>query len=262
MVQIYFSQALIVNFSKKIDKETFSSEEREKIVPNWYDPRMSLENCKKAAAEKALSFIKDGMIVGIGTGSTAYYFIEKLIQACKAGLKIQAVASSEWSMDIARKGEIPLLDINSVKSLDIYIDGADEIDPEKRMIKGGGGALVREKIAANMSKEKIIIIDESKLVPQLGRRSLPVEIIPFGSAATIHQIERLGYMGFLRLKNNAPYITDNHNLIYDVHLPENSQPERVHQQITSIPGVVDTGFFFNLADRVIIGFLDGSVVVH
>lgn len=223
---------------------------------------MSLENCKKAAAEKAISFIKNGMIVGIGTGSTTYYFIEKLIKECKAGLNIQAVASSERSMDIARKGEIPLLDINTVKSLDIYVDGADEIDPEKRMIKGGGGALVREKIAANMSKERIIIIDESKLVSKLGQRSLPVEIIPFGSRATILQLELLGYKGILRLKNNAPYITDNHNLIYDVHLSENCQPEMVHQQITAIPGVVDTGFFFNLADRVIIGFLDGKVVVQ
>jgi ribose 5-phosphate isomerase A len=223
---------------------------------------MSLENCKKAAAEKAISFIKDGMIVGIGTGSTTFYFIEKLIKQCKAGLNIKAVASSEKTMDIARKGEIPLLDINTVKSLDIYVDGADEIDPEKRMIKGGGGALVREKISANMSKERIFIVDESKLVPKLGQRPLPVEIIAFGSAATIHQLERLGYKGTLRIKNNAPYITDNHNFIYDVHLPDNATPEMTHQQITAIPGVVDTGFFFNLAGKVIIGFLDGKVIVQ
>ncbi len=223
---------------------------------------MSLENCKKAAAEKAISFIKDGMIVGIGTGSTTFYFIEKLIKQCKAGLNIKAVASSEKTLDIARKGEIPLLDINTVKSLDIYVDGADEIDPEKRMIKGGGGALLREKISANMSKEKIFIVDESKLVPKLGQRPLPVEIIPFGSTATIHQLERLGYKGILRMKNNAPYITDNHNVIYDVHLPESATPEMTHQQITAIPGVVDTGFFFNLTSKVIIGFLDGKVVVQ
>jgi ribose 5-phosphate isomerase A len=223
---------------------------------------MSLENCKKAVAEKAITFIKDGMIVGIGTGSTTYYFIEKLIKECKAGLKIQAVASSEQTMDIARKGEIPLLDTNSVTSLDIYVDGADEIDPEKRMIKGGGGALVREKIAATMSKERIIIVDESKLVSKLGRRLLPIEIIPFGSAATIHQLQLLGYKGTLRLRNNSPYITDNHNLIYDIHLSDNVQPEMTHQQITSIPGVVDTGLFFNLAGRVVIGFLDGKVVVQ
>jgi len=223
---------------------------------------MSLENCKKAAAEKAISFIKDGMIVGIGTGSTTFYFTQKLIKQCKAGLTIKAVASSEKTMEIARKGEIPLLDMNTVKSLDIYVDGADEIDPEKRMIKGGGGALVREKISAHMSKERIFIVDESKLVSKLGGRPLPVEIIPFGSAATIHQLERLGYKGTLRMKNNAPYITDNHNLIYDVQLSENVNPEMAHQQITAVPGVVDTGFFFNLAGKVIIGFLDGKVVVQ
>ena len=149
---------------------------------------MSLENCKKAAAEKAISFVKDGMIVGIGTGSTTFYFIENLIRQCKAGLNIKAVASSEKTMEIARKGEIPLLDINTVKSLDIYVDGADEIDPEKRMIKGGGGALVREKISANMSKERIFIIDESKLVQKLGQRPLPVEIIHFGHTALIHRL--------------------------------------------------------------------------
>jgi ribose 5-phosphate isomerase A len=255
MILIFFSQVFYVNFSKKINKEI-------KIAINWYDEKMSLEKCKKAAAEKASTFIKDGMIVGIGTGSTTFYFIEKLIQLCKEGLHIQAIASSEKTMEIARRGEIPLLDINSVKSLDIYVDGADEIDPEKRMIKGGGGALVREKISANMSKERIFIADESKLVTKLGRRSLPVEIIPFGSAATIHQLERLGYKGVLRLRNKALYITDNHNLIYDVHLSDNIKPEMVHQQITAVPGVVDTGFFFNLAGRVIIGFLDGKVVVQ
>ncbi len=232
-------------------------------MESCYDPLMSLETCKKAAAEKALSFIKDGMIVGLGTGSTTFYFIEKLIKLCNEGLKIQAVASSERSKDQARKGEIPLIDINSLKSLDIYVDGADEIDPEKRMIKGGGGALVREKIAATMSREMVVIIDESKLVSKLGKRPLPVEIIPFGSTATIHQLELLGYKGVLRLKEGSPYITDNHNLIYDLHLdPENTHPERDHQQIISIPGVVDTGFFFDLAGPVIIGFRDGKVVVQ
>jgi len=250
-----FFSTFFVNFSKKTDKEA-------KIARNCYAEKMSLENCKKAAAEKAISFIKNGMIVGIGTGSTIFYFIEKLIKECKSGLNIKAMASSEKTMEIARKGDIPLLDITTVKHLDIYVDGADEIDPEKRMIKGGGGALVREKIAASMSKERLFIVDESKLVHKLGSRPLPVEIIPFGSAATIHHLEHLGYKGTLRMKNNAPYITDNHNLIYDVRLSDNSKPEMAHQQITAIPGVVDTGFFFNLAGKVIIGFLDGKVVIH
>ncbi len=223
---------------------------------------MTFETCKKAAAEKAVSFIKDGMTIGIGTGTTTFYFIEKLIKKCKAGLKIKAIASSQRSYEQARQGKIPLIDINSIKNLDIYVDGADEIDPEKRMIKGGGGALVREKIAAGMSQEMIVIVDESKLVDKLGRRPLPVEIIPFGSSATIHKLGLLGYPGKLRLASDkTPYITDNHNFIYDVRLKK-PHPEMDHEEITSIPGVVDTGFFFGLAGRVVIGFSDGKVVVQ
>jgi ribose 5-phosphate isomerase A len=225
---------------------------------------MSLETCKKAAAEKAASFITDGMIVGLGTGTTTSFFIEKLIQRCKAGLKIKAVASSERSLNQARSGGIPLIDINTLKNIDIYIDGADEIDPEKRMIKGAGGALVREKIAANMSQEMVVIADESKLVQKLGRRPLPVEIIPFGYGATLHKLQLLGYPGDIRRgADNSPYITDNHNLIYDIRLnPETMRPAMDHEQILSVPGVVDTGFFLNLAGRIVVGFLDGRVIVQ
>lgn len=225
---------------------------------------MTLEACKKAAADKAASFIKDGMVVGIGTGTTTYYFIKKLIEHCKSGLKIQAIASSEQSMAQALHGKIPLIDINSIKSLDIYVDGADEIDPQKRMIKGGGGALVREKIAASMSQEMVVIADESKLVQKLGHRPLPVEIIPFGSTATMYKLQLLGFKGNLRRnRDGSPYLTDNNNFIYDIHLnPNQTNPEMDHQQIVSVPGVVDTGFFLDLAGRVVIGFLDGKVIVQ
>lgn len=225
---------------------------------------MANDACKKAVGEKAATLIKDGMTVGLGTGSTAFYFIEKLIQRCQEGLKIEAVASSQRSLEQARKGKIPLIDINSIKTLDICVDGADEIDPEKRMIKGGGGALVREKIVATMSKEMVVIVDESKLVSKLGHKPLPVEIIPFGSAATIYQLQLLGYQGSLRQnKDKSPYITDNQNLIYDVQLdPSKVNPTFDHQQMVSIPGVVDTGFFLNIAGRIIVGFEDGQVVIQ
>lgn len=223
---------------------------------------MNLNLCKKAAAEKALSFIQNGMTVGLGTGSTTAFFIEKLIEKCRSGLKIQAIATSEKSLDQARSGGIPLADINSLQSLDIYVDGADEVDSQKRLIKGGGGALLREKIAAHMSREVIIIIDESKLVQKLGQRPLPVEMVPFGHTAIIHQLNLLGYQGALRQSpHKSPYVTENQNLIYDVQLTHDNI-ERAHAQITQIPGVVETGFFPALTGQVIIGFYDGRVVVQ
>jgi ribose 5-phosphate isomerase A len=224
---------------------------------------MEHDLCKQAAAEKAVSLIQDKMTVGLGTGTTTAFFIDKLILRCQAGLKIKAVASSEKSLAQACQGGIPLADINSLVSLDIYVDGADEVDPQKRMIKGGGGALLREKISARMSQEVVIIIDESKLVKELGGRPLPVEIIPFGHAATLHHLNLLGYTGSLRKKKDGTlYITDNHNFIYDVHLKGSSHIERAHLQITSIPGVVETGFFAPPKGRIVIGFSDGRVVVQ
>jgi ribose 5-phosphate isomerase A len=217
---------------------------------------------KQIAAEKALSFIQDGMVVGLGTGSTTAIFIEKLIEKCRAGLKITAIATSERSLQQARAGGIPCIEVNSIQELDIYVDGADEVDPEKRMVKGRGGALLREKIAANMSKEVVIIVDESKLVPHLGRAPLPVEIIPFGFLATLHHLHRLGFQGSLRqTSDGTPYLTDNHNLIYDLHFTH-ALIERVHAQLIEIPGVVETGFFPSLQGRLIIGFHDGRVVVQ
>ncbi len=224
---------------------------------------MSIDAIKKAVGYKAAELIEDGMLIGLGTGSTAFFFIEKLIQRCQEGLRIHAIASSIQSLNQAKKGKIPLLDINAVTSLDLTIDGADEIDPQKRMIKGGGGALVREKIAAGISKEMIVIVDESKCVDKLGRCKLPVEVISFASHATLHRIEKLGYRGdFRRGEDNSLFVTDNGNHIIDIHFHEHrNNPEEDHEALMHIPGVVDTGFFFHLAGRVIIGFFDGQIVI-
>lgn len=224
---------------------------------------MATEQIKKAVGYKAAEFVKNGMLIGLGTGTTAFYFIERLGQLCKDGLKIQAVASSQGSFHQAQKENIPLIDINQVTSLDLTVDGADEIDLQKRMIKGGGGALVREKIVATMSHEMIVIIDDSKLVENLGKRKLPVEILPFAHLATFHHIEKAGYQGeFRKGKQEKLFITDNGNLIMDIHFNHVRQaPEEDHQILSAIPGVVDTGFFFHLAGRVIVGFKDGQVVV-
>lgn len=224
---------------------------------------MSTDAIKKAVGYKAAEFIQDGMHIGLGTGTTAFYFIEKLIQRCREGLKIHAAASSTSSLELAKKGHIPLLNIDEITSLDLTVDGADEIDPMKRMIKGGGGALVREKIIASMSREMIIIIDEKKLVSSLGKCKLPVEVLPFAKTATFHHIKKAGYRGEFRKKPDGDlFITDNDNFIIDIHfdgLREN--PEEDHEALIHIPGVVDTGFFFNLAGRVLVGFEDGQVIV-
>lgn len=224
---------------------------------------MSIDEIKKAIGYKAAEFVENGMIVGLGTGSTAFFFIERLIQKCKEGLKIQAVASSNQSFQQAKKGNIPLLDIDNVTTLDLTVDGADEIDPQKRMIKGGGGAHVREKIVATMSREMIVIVDERKLVPILGKCKLPVEILPFARNSIFHHICKAGYHGeFRKNVDGSLFITDNGNLLVDIHFDTPRQyPELDHETLIHIPGIVDTGFFFNLAGRVIVGFADGQIIV-
>lgn len=225
---------------------------------------MSIEAVKKAIGVKAASLIEEGMTVGLGTGSTAFYFIESLIERCHAGLKIQTVASSQKSSQQARAGGLPLLDINLISSLDITVDGADEVDSLKQMIKGGGGALVREKIVASMSREMVVLIDETKLVAQLGSKNLPVEIIPFGHLATQRHLEEHDYRGEWRIeKNGALFITDNNNYILDIHFQNPlTNPQADHERMIEVPGVVDTGFFFHLAGRMIIGFLDGQIIIR
>lgn len=225
---------------------------------------MSTNVIKKAVGYKAAELIQDGMCIGLGTGTTAFYFIEKLIQRCHEGLKIHAVASSTSSLEQAKKGHIPLLHVDEITSLDLTVDGADEIDSMKRMIKGGGGALVREKIIASMSQEMIVIVDEKKLVSSLGKCKLPVEVLSFAKTATFHHIAKAGYRGEFRKKPDGNlYITDNNNLIIDIHFDQlRENPEQDHETLIHIPGVVDTGFFFNLAGRVIVGFEDGQVIIR
>lgn len=224
---------------------------------------MSQEDAKRAAAAKAATFIQNGMIVGLGTGSTACYFIQDLIQKCHEGLNIQTVPSSRHSADLAKKGGIPVLDINSVPRIDITVDGADEIDSQKRMIKGGGGAHVREKILSCSSKEMVVIVDDTKLVSSLGKIKLPVEILFYGSPATRERLEKLGFQGTWRLNEDKTlFITENGNLLFDIHFKEPLfSPEKEHLRILQVPGVVDTGFFFHIAGRVVIGHSNGTTEV-
>jgi ribose 5-phosphate isomerase A len=235
-----------------------------------YLPRSS--TAKRAVGQFAASLIQDGMIVGLGTGSTTRFFIEALIQRCREGLKIPlTVATSKESQRLAEAGGLRVLDINAVSQIDIDVDGADEIDLQKRLIKGGGGALLREKIIAQASTEMLVIVDQHKLVNKLGAFGIPVEVIPFGCMHTLKHIEKLNCKGKLRTiarspkDSNAqdqalPFITDNGNYIIDVtlaHLCED--PEALDQAFKMLSGVVETGFFINLAKRVLVGFDDGHV---
>jgi ribose 5-phosphate isomerase A len=209
---------------------------------------------KKAAGYKAAEFIKDGMTVGLGTGTTVFYFIEAL---SRKDVKFSVLPTSTSSLDLARKYRFPLLDPSTQTTLDIAVDGADEIDSEKRMIKGGGGALLREKIVAFMAKEMVVIVDSSKVVKNLGKFPLPVEILPFGLDATIAHIRKLGYAGKLR-----DFTTDNGNKIFDIQLPRpTAEPLTDHLKLKGIPGVVETGFFFDLAGRTIVGYPDGRTEI-
>ncbi len=218
---------------------------------------------KKAVGYAAAEQVQSGMVVGLGTGSTANFFIERLIERQQEGLKIQVVPTSLHSQQQALNGKIPLADLQTLTQIDLTVDGADEIDSQKRMIKGGGGALLREKIVANLSHQRLIIVDSTKVVKHLGNFPLPVEVTPFAIHATIDQLHQLGYQGLLR-KNaqNGLYVTDNGNYIFDIHLTfPLVKPEEEEQRICSIPGVLETGFFFHLAQKVLIGLADGTIKV-
>ncbi len=223
----------------------------------------SQDKAKKAAGRKAVEFVKDGMLIGLGTGSTSVKFIQSLGEKCREGLKIEAIATSHSSEILALALNIPIIAPGTVSFLDMCFDGADEINKKKQMIKGGGGALLREKIIASMSGEMVVLIDEHKIVNELGNFPLPVEIIPFGYKSTISKMEEGGFHGTIRLnKAGENFITDNGNYIYDIRLtPGKEKPEAIEQFLISIPGIVETGFFLGLAGRVIVGKNNGEVTV-
>jgi len=216
---------------------------------------------KKNVGKAAAALVQDGMLLGLGTGSTAKFFIESLIERCRNGLKVSAVATSARSAKQAQDGGIPLIDMAHITSLDMDVDGADEVDTKKRMIKGGGGALLREKIIASISREMIVIVDESKVVNQLGLFPLPIEIVPFAHHATLRKVTSLGFNASFRHSDNGNlYITDNGNYIIDIKYPNPcANPEKDDLILKNIPGVVETGFFFNMAGRILIGRNDGTV---
>ena len=218
-------------------------------------------NPKQLVGEKAVEYIKEGMIVGLGTGSTAYWAILKIGELVKNGLKIQGVPTSKSTEKLALELNIPLLDISKVTKIDVTIDGADEFDLHKNLIKGGGGALLREKIIASVTDFYVIIADAAKGSEILGDYAVPVEVTPFALAISVAQLKNLGCEPSLRLADGQPFITDNQNLIVDCKFNRILHPEELAVQMNAIPGVVENGLFVNMANVVITEDGKGNVVV-
>lgn len=220
----------------------------------------SNNSAKQKAGDYAATLIEDRLTVGIGTGSTVYFFIHALAKRVKEGLTIKGVTTSLQSQQLALELGIDLIDLNDVEQIDVTVDGADEIDEDLLLIKGGGGALLQEKIVAAASKKLLIIADESKLVKQLGKFPLPVEVIPFGWKQTMKQIQELGCEKIeIRSKEQKTFVSDQGHYILDCWFERINAPAILYQQLNNIPGVVENGLFINMADNAIIAYKDGSI---
>ncbi len=223
--------------------------------------RDQIDSEKRAAAEAAAQLVHSGMVIGLGTGSTAEFAIRALAERVATGLKIVGVPTSRQSEMLARSGGLPLTDLQSVDRVDLTIDGADEIDPRTlAVLKGRGGALVREKLVASASESLLIIADSTKVVERLGsEHPVPVEVLPFGWRIPAKRLTELG--GTVRLRTispgTSPFVTDNGNLILDVEFAPIDDPERLASSIKAITGVVDHGLFIHLADRALVGTSTG-----
>jgi ribose 5-phosphate isomerase A len=217
---------------------------------------------KQLVGEKATEYIKDGMILGLGTGSTAYFAIMKIGEMVKNGLKIKGVPTSKQTEELALSLDIPLLEMADVTKIDVTIDGADEYDPQKQLIKGGGGALLREKIIASITDFYIIIADQSKQSEVLGSFALPVEVTPFAKEITLMQLKNLGCSPVFREKDGKLFVTDNQNYIADCKFSSIENPIELNQKLNLIPGVVENGLFVNMANIIITEDGKGGVNVE
>jgi ribose 5-phosphate isomerase A len=218
---------------------------------------LSLQNeLKQRAAIQAVDLIESGMVLGLGTGSTAKFAVERIAERIQAGdlQNIIGIPSSDRTEKLARRLNIPLTDLETHPEIDLTIDGADEVDPDLNLIKGGGGALLREKIIAQASRINIIIVDESKLSPQLGTKwALPIEVVPFARKTELIFLESIGGSVTLRVdENNAPFLTDQQNFILDSHFGRISDPDGLVSRLNDRAGIVEHGLFLGLATDVIV----------
>ena len=225
---------------------------------------VDLDHLKKAAALKASEFVRSGMVVGLGTGSTAKHLLVALGEQVKAGMKLRGVPTSQETAVLAKQAGIPLIDAENRWEIDVAIDGADQVDPHFNLIKGGGGALLKEKIVAASAKQFIVMVDHTKQVPVLGGSfPLPIEVIPFGWGSTARKIEALTKSRVvLRERNGAPFRTEAGNLIVDVHIDRISQPGDLETALNLIPGVVETGLFVGRTNVLIVGTPQGVHTFH
>lgn len=217
---------------------------------------------KQLAAEKSIEFIKDEMTIGLGTGSTVYFLVNKLAESVKRGLNVNCVSTSNQTSELAKSLGIKIINLNEVDHLDLTIDGADEVDKNLNGIKGGGGALLFEKIVAAASKKVIWIVDSSKYVKKLGKFPLPVEVIPFGSKQILKRFNDRGYNPKVRKNGSDIFITDSGNEIIDLHLNQIEDSLKLEQEIKLIPGVVEVGLFNNIANMVIVGKENSTEIIR
>ncbi|MDE4131843.1 ribose-5-phosphate isomerase RpiA [Phaeobacter sp. QD34_3] len=226
-----------------------------------------IDKAKFVAAKRAADMVEDGMRVGLGTGSTAAWLVRCLGEMVREqGLRFTAVPTSSRTAELAREVGISVISLDEAKWLDLTIDGADEFDEDLNLIKGGGGALLQEKIVATASDQMVVIADAGKEVETLGAFPLPVEIIPFGWQTTQAMIEEtlvsmdvLGRSATLRMNGDAPFVTDEGNYILDLHLKRIGNARQLAMVLNQIPGVVENGLFIDICDTVIIGYGDGTV---
>jgi ribose 5-phosphate isomerase A len=226
---------------------------------------MSSEQEKEAAAQYAANLVEDGMLVGLGTGTTAVKMVDALGRRVKDGLKFVGVPTSERTAEQARGLGIPLKTLEEAGQLDLNIDGADEVDPNLDLVKGHGGALMREKLVASAARRFIVIADDSKLVQRLGDQfPIPIEVVTFGWGTTQRRLEALGLSCELRGGTENPYVTDNHNYILDCHVTDagGRSIRDLADAIKLTTGVVDHGYFLGMAAMVVIGKPSGDVEVR
>ncbi|MFT8317787.1 MAG: ribose-5-phosphate isomerase RpiA [Sporolactobacillus sp.] len=217
-------------------------------------------NGKQAAGQQAVTAVQDGMTIGLGTGSTVYYFLEALAKKVADGLRVTGVATSQKTVELAREWQIPMKPLNNVNHIDVTIDGVDEFNPDLDGIKGGGGALLYEKLVAKASDRRVWIADSSKKAEQLGAFPLPVEVIPFGWKQVFQILHEEGYDPILRSEaDGSPFLTDAHHYILDLRLRAIDNPSALADKLDHLTGVVEHGLFLDMTDQIFIGYPDGRV---